>query len=68
MDITIEDPDVRVYVLSGLHEFATYSLSLAAATAQGIGNRTLAIQRTTSMDGEWNVLRLYCTRRVDCLE
>ena len=52
MNITIEDPTARIYILSGLHEFATYSLSLAAATAQGIGNRTKPVESTTAMAGE----------------
>ena len=52
MNITIEDPTARIYILSGLHEFATYSLSLAAATAQGIGNRTDSVESTTAMAGE----------------
>ena len=52
MDITIADPDARSYILSGLHEFATYCLRLAAATAEGIGNMTECINRTTNMTGE----------------
>ena len=52
MNITIEDPDARSYVLSGLHEFATYSLRLAAATEQGVGNSTDTIQRKTATAGQ----------------
>ena len=52
MNITIDDPDARSYILSGLHEFATYLLSLAAATAQGIGNSTEPIQRSTATAGK----------------
>ena len=52
MNVTIDNPDARSYVLSGLHEFATYSLSLAAATAQGIGNSTEPIQRSTATAGK----------------
>ena len=52
MDINIADPDARSYILSGLHEFATYYLRLAAATAEGIGNMTERVNRITNMTGE----------------
>ena len=52
MDITIDDPDARTYILSGLHEFATYTLRLAAATAQGIGNSTEPRQQKTATAGQ----------------
>ena len=46
----------RSYVLTNLHEFATYSLSLAAATTVGIGNYTEPQLTTTLMAGENCVL------------
>ena len=54
MNFTIEDINTRSYVLTDLHEFATYSLRLAAATSVGIGNRTEPVMRKTLMDGKGN--------------
>ena len=50
MNITITN--AMSYVLTGLHEFATYHLSLTAATAQGIGNSTERVSRRTDPAGE----------------
>ena len=52
MNVTINDVDTRSHLLTDLHEFATYSLELAAATSVGIGDRTEPIAMTTEMAGE----------------
>jgi hypothetical protein len=52
MNITIENPDARSYILSGLHEFATYSVRLVAATAQGVGNSTEIFRQRTNPAGQ----------------
>ena len=52
MNITIDNPGARNYILSDLHEFATYSMRLAAATAQGIGNSTEVRQEKTATAGQ----------------